>query len=232
MLSFVVIPFRDNLDMTRALVAQLIGQAQADVIFMMNNGAPGPSFTFCEVVECEDWNLHRMMNAGMGLAKHIAAGLPHNTAILNNDIVIGPNFLSGLSTALRSNDNLALVSPNMENWPGEGVFMGTRGDEPGMYGPAFMVKGEEWERPFWEELGWWYGETDLVAQIEHSGRNVGIVYDTYMEHIGGGSQTHNQVGYEIGGIDPRAHDAELFYSKWPQIVAPSKVIPRPRSNGE
>lgn len=223
MKRFVILPAKDHLYLTRSVVQQLREQADLDRLFVYDNGSTGVAAAWlaqlarsadAEVVDAAGWNLHRMWNDGVGRARAID---PHaDIAVLNNDVEIGPTFLSSLSAALHADDDLWAVSPRYDDRPVDGVehVRGTWKDG-GMAGWAFVVKGEAFDHVRFDEgFTWWFGDDDFVAQIEQHGRKVGICGDTWIVHIGGGSQTLRHVP-AVGAL--LAADRDRMLAKWDHL---------------
>lgn len=220
--TFVVIPMKDRLDLTRALVEQLVEQGEATGIFVLDNGSSEETkiglkdlaeLPGVDVGDAAGLNLHQMWNAGLNEAQRRA--WPCNVAILNNDLKIGPRFLSGLAGALRADPLLAVVSPNYDGRAGVGVQQvtdicaGRYDGTGGLAGFAFMLKIESGYR-FPEQLQWWYGDNDMLAHVHYGGSTAGIVLGTTVEHVGGGSQTGDWDAMR----DTLARDREWFEAKW------------------
>ena len=224
--TFVVVPMKNRMDLTRRLLQQLHEQGEYDRVFLFDNGSnratrnaletldiPG-----VEVFDADGWNIHQMWNAG--LQEAVRRAWPCNVAILNNDLELGPEFLSGLGQALRSDPLLAAVSPNYDGRSGSGVeyttdiCAGRYDGSGGLAGFAFMLKGES-GYTFPEELQWYFGDNDMVMAIRRAGSKAGIVLDTLCVHVNGGSQTGDW-------DDPKwktvlDEDREVFLSRWPDL---------------
>jgi len=83
----------------------------------------------------------------------------------------------------------------------------------GLAGFAFTVRGEWFDRlSFDEDFEWWFGDDDLVAQIEQLGGTTGVVRATWVQHVDGGSQTLLQRVPDVyAGL---LRDYERMVSKW------------------
>lgn len=227
--TFVVIPMKDRMDLTRPLLDQLAEQDEYERILLYDNGSNEqtkaeiaaldiPRLT---VTDAAGWNIHQMWNAGLAEAKRLA--WPCNIAILNNDLKIGPRFLSGLAAELRRDPLLAAVSPNYDGRAGDGVqyvnqICADRYDGTGgLAGFAFMLKSEG-NYAFPDELNWWYGDNHMLASIAYAGSKAGIVLGTTVEHVGGGKQT--------GGWDDPVRAAEIeqdrqWFFNWLREMSPA-----------
>lgn len=229
--TFVVIPMKDRLDLTRQLVEQLVEQDEATGIFVLDNGSSPETkaglkelaqFPRVDVGDAAGLNIHQMWNAGINEA--VRRAWPCNIAILNNDIKIGEKFLSGLADALRRDPLLAAVCPNYDGRPGEGVqqvadICANRYDATGgLAGFAFMIKAESDYR-FPEHFQWWYGDNDMMCHIAYAGSTAAIVLGTTVEHIAGGSQTADWDDPEMAAILDA--DRAAFNAKWTPRVEPT-----------
>lgn len=227
--TFVVIPMKDRMDLTRPLLEQLAHQDEYERIFIYDNGSSEqtkaelgeldiPRLT---VTDAAGWNIHQMWNAGLTEAKRSA--WPCNIAVLNNDLKIGDAFLSGLAHELRRDPLLAAVSPNYDGRPGDGVqyvreICADRYDGTGgLAGFSFMIKAEG-NYSFPDELNWWYGDNHMLASILYAGSKAGIVLGTTVEHVDGGKQT--------GGWDDPVRAAEIeqdrqWFTSWLRSMSPA-----------
>jgi hypothetical protein len=227
--TFVVIPMKDRMDLTGPLLEQLAEQDEYQRILLYDNGSMEetkselaeldvPRLT---VTDAAGWNIHQMWNAGLAEAKRLA--WPCNIAILNNDLKIGPAFLSGLARELRRDPLLAAVSPNYDSRAGDGVQYVTEicadryDGTGGLAGFAFMLKSDG-NYSFPDELHWWYGDNHMLASIAYAGSKAGIVLGTTVEHVGGGKQT--------GGWDDPERAAEIeqdrqWFHSWLRSMSPA-----------
>lgn len=216
----VVIPVKDHLELTLSIVDQLHRQGGFTSLFVLDNGSTDGTAEWLadqaaagrlDATDACGLTLHQMWNAGIALAR-VRHPAP-NVAILNNDLVLGPDFCGSLADALDRHPDLWAVSPNYDARPVDDVDLVTSTyKNQGLAGFAFMVRGEALDHlAFDEELRWWYGDDDLVAQIEACGHRVGISGATWVEHIGGGSQT---IGYTLDTISLIEHDLLHMLGKW------------------
>lgn len=221
--TFVVIPVKNRLDLTRPLLRQLAAQGGYDGIFVFDNGSNRETRNWLEtcdvpgleVFDAAGANIHQMWNAGM--AEALSRAWPCNVAILNNDLVLGDGFLSGLGRALRSDPLVAAVCPNYDGREADGLVYtddtcGGRYDGSGGFaGFAFMLKGEAGYR-FPEELNWWFGESDMLMAVQAAGSKAAIVPDVTVEHVDGGSQTGDWDDPEMREL--LAADRAWFADRW------------------
>lgn len=217
--AFAVIPTRGVEGHVEALVRQIQQQGEARKVVVCDNGCNRrvrnwlDSQEIVEVIDCPDMGIHEMWNAGWDwvLARYNRA----NIAFLNDDIVISEAFLSRLGRTLRSNPILAVVGPNYDRRPVDGVVMvdgicaGRYDGTGGLSGFAFMVQAETPYR-FPEDMKWWYGDNDLVMSTLASGLKVGIVTSVDVTHVDGGSRT----GDWDSMAEQLSKDRAVFEARW------------------
>jgi len=237
---FVVIPAKDKVNLTSRLVGQLRGQY--DGLFLLDNGstqdktrnwlASVDGKDGIEVVSCEGWTLSRMWNEGIrrSLAASVAlTGDPTcDIAVLNNDLTVADDALAQMSAGLRSQGGLLAVSANYDRRAGSdvipvrGICAGRYDGTGGFAGFAWMIRGEVFPGgfPFFDErLGWFFGDSDLVLEIEKAGGWYGIVPTAHVEHVDGGSQTTGAPCGTGEMADWYARDEAVFRGKWQAVAA-------------
>ena len=221
----VVIPMKDHLELTRSILDQLRQQGGYAGVFVYDNGS-GPEAAAwlasvagrdgIELVEAGGWGIYDMWQDGVDRARRRMPDT--DIAILNNDLVIGPDFLGSLSRALHSDSKLWAVSPRYDGRAITGVEYVTGTFKAcGLAGFAFIVRGGAFDHVAFDRgFRLWFGDDDLVAQIEALGHKVGITAATWVEHVGGGSQTlrrqrnvwekllrdHDRMVAKWGGVGP------------------------------
>jgi GT2 family glycosyltransferase len=216
----VIIPVKDNPAMTGWVLGQLDAQAEAGKVMVIDNGSSP---------ELRRWLAQRSGRGAFWVIDAPATTLSHmwrlgaataatwdgngHVAFLNNDVSIGPNFLSALSQALDDDPALWAVSPNYDDRPIDGVeYVTSTFRRNGLAGFAFMVRNAAFQQiAFDQQFEWWYADDDLVAQIEAAGGKVGITGSTWVEHLGGGSQT---VRYTPEVVDTIERDRQRMLAKW------------------
>lgn len=219
--NYVVVPVKDRLDLTRQLIDKIVGQGECDGIILCDNGSTDGTAEWADTVELvhrldmPDANIHQMWNAGIEFA--LARSPRCNVAILNNDIKVGPAFLSTLAGALRADPLAAVVSPNYDGRDLDGpqpvvdICAGRYDGSGGIAGFAFMLRGESGYR-FPEQLTWWYGDNDLMMTAAQAGMHGLLVGGTWCEHVDGGGQTGDWDDPDVRAVLDR--DGELFREKW------------------
>ena len=226
--NYVVIPVKDQKEMTENLLNQLDRQGGYDGIIVLDNGSGDETKKYLEeqsiarVIDAEGAGIHRMWNTGMEIA--LERGSACNITFLNNDLILGDNFLKNLATALRAGHRLMAISPNYD---GRVIPCTTIYDricanqydgKGGVPGFAFMVKGEWFADGyrFPEECMWWFGDNDILNSMLKNGYFWGITPNVTVNHIGGGGQTGDWDAYMASPVFKT--DAAAFYAKWPRGI--------------
>ena len=151
--TYVVIPVKDQLELTQRIVAQLQAQGATKAIIVFDNGSTDGTAAWLqhvsgcsgvEFVDAADLTLHQMWNRGVAMAR--ARDAVCNVAILNNDLVLGPDFCPSLASALRTDPELWAVSPVYDARAIGGVqYVESTFKNQGLAGFAFMVRGEAFD---------------------------------------------------------------------------------------
>lgn len=222
----VVIPVKDNLDLTRDLVGQLIAQGGWTDLLIFDNGSTDPEMVewlaaqgVADVFSAEGAGIHEMWNAGIeeAVARHGLA----DVVILNNDLKLGPRFCQRLIGGLRESNAMA-VSGNYDArrvsgvQPVRGICAGRYDGTGGLAGFAFALRSE-WVASgyrFPTDLDWYFGDNDLCLSLEQAGCWYGIVGDARVEHVGGGGQTSGSL---VGPSYEK--DRAAFEAKWSKVAA-------------
>lgn len=227
--TYVVIPVKGKHHFTRDLLGQLRAQGGYEHIFLFDNAHdtdPVPEDLLGDdltLFDATGYRFHRMWNDGIRQA--ISKATRCNIAILNNDLILGDNFLAELARGLRSHPHFLAVCGNYDNRKfGElvqgvkGVAAGREDGTGGFAGFGFMLRGEVCSMGllFDEAYNLWYGDNDILLQIEAGGGVYGIVRDAHMTHIGGGSNTS---GDGVSRLAPEwkalvEEDQAYFAKKW------------------
>lgn len=240
--TYVVVPVKDRRDLTGALLDQLAEQGGYERIYLFDNGSNKTTKNWLStldtpglvVLDAAGQGIHQMWNTGIRMAVSHARG-PCNIAILNNDLVLGDRFLTGLKDGLRSNPQVLAACPNYDQRPTdpplvplEGICAGRYDGTGGLCGFAFMVRGEMFAQGFPlfdEDLAWFFGDNELVMHIARAQGLAVMVTGTAVEHVDGGGQTTTQGGDATHGSDwlaslsPRMREAyrkdeAVFMGKW------------------
>lgn len=226
--TYVIIPVKDETPkqtaMTKALLKQLNEQGGYHGIFVLDNGSGKETRRFldrqtvAEVLPMPGVGIHTMWNTG-ALASLVR--WPRcNLVFLNNDLKLGDNFLSTLTSELRSREDLVALSPNYDGRTLDGIedqktICGNKYDGTGgVPGFAFAVKSELFDTGyrFPDECMWWFGDNDLLQYILAGGGAWGITPSTTVEHLNGGGQTGDWDAYVRS---PQYEiDRKAFIARW------------------
>lgn len=238
--NFAVIPVKDRLALTKSIVQQLRDQGECEKIIVLDNGSGGKTKAWLEkqddlvVLDCPDLGIHEMWNqAAEWVIKYGEQRRNVNIAFLNNDIRIGPRFISHLSEALRSCKDLVAVSGNYDGRTSESGDLYLRTEEicanrydgtGGFGGFAFLARGEWFQSGyrFPEVCRWWFGDNDLLLASQAAGGHCGIAYGAEVEHLDGGGQTAGDPLWTRFS-DQLEQDRKAFELRWERLRNPSTL---------
>jgi GT2 family glycosyltransferase len=158
-------------------------------------------------------NLSHAWNLGLQRAADIATRADlecWDVAILNDDIVLPPRWLSTLSAAMRATRAKAAHvdvtrehgGPLINHIPGP-VNLFER-----MSGWAFLLRGEAGLR-FDEDLRWWFGDDDMDWRCRQAGGTMRVPYQQVVHHDPDGSTNRDSALQVQAGLD-----RETFAAKW------------------
>ena len=209
--NYVVIPFLGKLEMTEALVRQIVDQGEVEHIYLCDN-SPTPTPTDwpwrdlhgsnVETFFCPEWNLHRMFNFGIHWATvdgYHDFGPENetppiiNVGLFNNDITLDtPHFLSRLGAALRSDPAIGMVAATVQHHLPDAPQVIPATYATGLHGACVMVRAE---LPFRmdDRFKWYYGDSDFQAQLENAGYWLGLATNVRYTHIDGGHVSLREV---------------------------------------
>lgn len=222
----VVIPVKDEFEMTRNLVAQLFEQGGYDDLLIFDNGTTDPEMLawldaqeVADVFAAPGASIHEMWSAGVAEAKARHKGRA-DVVFLNNDLHLGDSFIIRMCAGLRSAPDLCAVSGNYDGRRGSGVLpvrgicAGRYDGTGGLAGFAFAVRSDFLdEYRFPTDMKWWFGDNDLCLSIEKAGGWYGVVADATVEHLDGGSRTERPADWDA----IVAADRDAFLAKWPEV---------------
>lgn len=213
--TYVVVPVKNEWDLTRRMLRSLEGQAVNDVLIIDNGSADG---TPCAIRSLRDWSrawegvlhltirpsmsIYEMWNHGFARAKQRSARLEFNVLMLNNDVELPPSAVEDMAYWLRApgrSDAFAVYPDYAEtNWNADRTDQATRetrgvlGDD-GLFGPCFMLAGDRipWS-PLVTDLAyqWWYGDNHLAECIELAGGKQVRVVGLPVKHVNEGTAQH------------------------------------------
>lgn len=225
--TYVVIPVKNRLDLTTAILDQLKEQGGYDEILVFDNGSTDGTDAYLDtqdiasVYDAAGAGIYNLWNQGLKEAQNLAGGGPCNVAILNNDLILGDHWLETMAREMRGSNALA-VCGNYDGRNGPAVQQTTSTFKDGGFaGFAFMVRGECMGSvvPYFDEAyTWYFGDDDFINEIHKAGCWAGLVTTAAVEHIGGGSQTSsNGTRERLGTPELRASvdkDTQHYVGKW------------------
>jgi hypothetical protein len=200
-----VIPTRFNISYLLNLLPSL---TDTRMIYIMDNGLDKdslsllqqellsePSINDAMIIHCPELSIYQMWNLGWDAAIKDFGPKVH-IAFLNDDIYFLPDTLSKLSQYLEQNMDVGAICPDYERAVKLGTASGlmlerttsTFGHK-GLAGFAFMVKGHLPVRVDWN-LRWWYGDDDLVKEIEKLNLKVAKLIGLPVDHYQGTSYNY------------------------------------------
>jgi hypothetical protein len=205
----VVIPTRYYVDMIEDLLPSL---TEASKIYIYDNGLSTELYDRLEshaeltMINAYGSSIYKMWNDGWSLAQ-LEFENPY-VAILNDDIYFLPGTLELMAKALNDNPSVAAICPEYERRVAEGIsdnsspmIVSSTFGNRGMAGFAFMLKGELPIVKIDENYNWWYGDDELVWNIEHAGYWVAKLLGVPVDHNQGRSSRQDDTIAEKINMD-------------------------------
>lgn len=226
--SLVIIPMKDHwLDLTEPLIQQLWNQDPEQQILVLDNGSSQETLNELSLknhrrlwwANVPNLNMHEMWNYALSMARGFKYAV-----FLNNDLEIGPDFVSGLTKPMEQRWPVACVSPNYDGRSLQvgysnvvkDICAGRYDGTGGMAGFAFALRMswvEDNNYKFPTDCQWWYGDNDLVLTLNQNQATILITGNTTCKHLDGGSKTTKDVWG--GSVPPSAEaDRRAFLAKW------------------
>lgn len=212
--AHIVIPVRDNLDLTSDLVDQIDKEWGWETCWIVDNGSEDNTPLYLRGLTDEDPRFRGVMcgggvydawDMGVRLAAEDGAEL---VCVLNNDVTIAPGTFTFLAGPF-DNERVGITYPNydlaLEAGSGAVGTRMTRGTyrHGGMCGFCFMVRvaALDWlaADPLVDPgFQWWYGDDDLAFNLEGRGWLQMRVLGLPIEHVGGATAAlHPEVNETI-----------------------------------
>lgn len=140
-------------------------------------------------------NISQMWNLGLGMAHEHAAGEPYDVAVLNDDVIVPPDWFERVSTEMQLTPNLRASAGCVH-----------RPADHRMTGYAFILNGDDGLRAD-EQFQWWWGDSDLEMQAR---RLRGVVF------AGGEDVEHRRPNSTTVGrlAEIAAEDGLRYREKW------------------
>lgn len=219
--THIVIPVRDQVHLTQAIVEQLKEQPGWDKCWIFDNGSEDNTWEYLISEYNKDhkfWpvmargsGIYDMWDQGYTLAKHEGANF---VAIFNNDIMLFDNTLVHLRNALMFGPTNAWISYPDYNAeaPSTIGFKETHGTRRhgGMSGFCFMLNAKfvNWTPLVDPVFKWYGGDDDIAFTAEARGGKQIRVMGLPLEHITEGTARHHNLGAQ------KAADMESIFRKW------------------
>jgi GT2 family glycosyltransferase len=214
----IVIPVRDELHYTQAVVSQILEEEGWNNCLIYDNGSVDGTPEFLKTL---DERFLIIDAAGLGIYEMWSAGLEASTAdyvaILNNDIILGPRTFTILAEIMNKDEQVWIAYPEYQRHIAQGLdYKGpviTKGTyrHGGLSGWAFMVRREKMDWRPWIDpaLQWYGGDDDIVFETEKRGgliaKAMGLPLDHYTE---GTSRFHDALH------EQKARDMAYLRKKW------------------
>ncbi len=207
----VVIPTISQIESLEKLLHTFIATKDISYIYILDNGHPLENRqrlnawqSWCpriQVIDMEGESIYRMWNFGWRTAKVVGVD---NVFILNDDAYILPGTHNILDKILHSNPAYGAVCPDYLRATSEGFgeiapieVQGTYG-QGGLAGFAFMLRANLENVPYIDEnLQWWYGDDDLVKNIEGANYKLVRVAGVPVDHLPGQSSKNMDLREKI-----------------------------------
>lgn len=140
-------------------------------------------------------NISTMWNLGLSSAHRYAADRPYDVAILNDDVIVPPDWFNRVTAAM------AVLGPGRAS-----AGCVRRALDPRMTGYAFILNGDDSLRAD-ERFQWWFGDDDLERQARALG---GVAYAV------GADVIHRHPNSTTVGrlAEIAAEDRTRFAAKW------------------
>jgi hypothetical protein len=158
--------------------------------------------------------IHKMWNVGIQYlldAGNIEKG--NHVAFINDDVSLGDNCMSIMSSLLDSEKSIGLATPS---WTKD--IQDEFTDMTAFAGFCMCVQSElirEWR--FDEEMKWWYGDNDIISWVTH---------DKHLRTgIFGKAQCYGNKSMTIVNDPPKNfqalinNDARIYHEKWDKKIA-------------
>ncbi|WP_445520423.1 glycosyltransferase family 2 protein [Streptomyces sp. NEAU-174] len=217
-----VVPTRDRHAMLADCVDSVVGQV--DAVYIIDNGSvpsidpdqwaqDSGAFVGSAQVDLDPPNISTLWNCGIRLAEHAAvvmAGAGEwDIAVLNSDVVVPPDWVDGLSSAMRSTSAL-LAYPDQHG--GAEQILHTRAEPVDLRqritGYAYMLRGDAGLR-LDESMAWWYSDDDLDWTAREQGGAL-LVPGLAVEH----RCPNGSMQERLELAEQAARDRETFVAKW------------------
>lgn len=216
-----VIPSKNRMKTLVPLVEQLLADNVKVVI--IDNGyeqeelrqLPASASLYMQWMHEDPPNISKLWNAGLDWVAEMNAPLgaenEYFVAVLNDDIIVPPEFVQRLAVFMETQDAAAAYPDQHDYFIGQpGCLKHTTAETLSMFtrlcGYAFALRGSLNLRAD-ETLKWWYGDDDLFWRANLQGGSV-LVGGLKVEHLSPNSTTVGKLAEQAG------LDRQTFIDKW------------------
>lgn len=231
--TYAVIPFKDEVEMTKHVVQLCIDDPVVGHVVLLNNGSSeqtnadldaflvGIEGTEVHLIDATGQGIYKMWNMGWQFAIDNENRGPSNIAFLNNDIHFLPGTIERLVKVLRRQEDALVTYPDYDRptsnrvTPGYNIraTKGTKKDG-GMCGHCFVVRGEAAKKGlsmFDEQFEWWCGDDDFAKNVENYPASQYRVVGLPCDHLNEATANNgdNEWTHEAKG-----RDLARFAAKW------------------
>ena len=218
--THLVIPVRDQMNITIGMLNQLHEQPGWDKCWIFDNGSVDGTWDFLIEAQKHDPRFHPVAAAGAGiydmwdggftLAKRVGAEF---VGIFNNDLTLSPDTIQILKTALQHNVSAWIAYPDYNaTYPGPVHYQRTQGTyrHGGMSGFCFMLRAGaiDWEPLVDPQFKWWGGDDDIAFEVQARGGEQIRVLGLPVHHMMEGTARHHDLGAQKGA------DLKAVIAKW------------------
>jgi len=186
-------------------------------VIIIDTGFPNSTAFHDKVTVIKDHNepknISRWWNLGLDEVHRVQQWIDTDyvVAILNDDLVIPPNFVETLAVAIVKNSAAAAYPDQHDFAAGQQIVMRSPGPInlfARMCGYAFALRGSANLKAD-ETLAWWYGDDDLDWRARQAGGNV-LVGGLKVQHLRPNESTVGELAEQAG------RDRQTFINKWGQ----------------
>lgn len=223
MTTHIVIPVRDQADLTESICEQLLRQDGWGAAWIFDNGSTDRTWHYLHQIQQKDRRFFPMVGHAMGIYEMWDAGLrcsrwsgADNVAFLNNDLELAPNTISSMANVLDQNSSVGAVYPDYDLSVASGsVYSGLRYTSGtyrhgGMSGFCFMLRAAavDWAPLVDPRFEWWGGDDDIAFNLEDRAWTQARLEGLPVDHLHEGTARH----HDLGAV--KSADMARIIDKW------------------